>query len=165
MKTSRWSALVTLVLGAGCASSPAAVRGDSTAANAASDRCFGVSESELRASPLEGRPILAVRQLRAPMPPKGILSRPAGAEIYLLAAPEESREALGRRLACHAARTAATQPVGPDPLAIGSAKIDVTSTSNGFVVSITSADVDDAERILQKSQDLQTATSEKRASR
>jgi hypothetical protein len=166
MKTSRWSAVLTVMLGAGCASSTSA-RGDEVALRAASDRCVGVSEAEQRASPLEGRPILAVRPLRAPMPPKGILTQPAGAEIYLLAEPETSREALGHRLACHAARRGGTRPVGPDPLAIGSAKIDVTSTSNGFVVAITSNDVDDAQRILRESEELLNATSvaAKRASR
>jgi hypothetical protein len=159
MKPSHGAALLTVVVVAGCASSSTAARSDGAAVSSAPTRCFGVSEAELRASPLESLPILAVRRLRAPMPPKGILTQPAGAEIYLLASSEQSREALGHRIACHAARMAGTRPARPDPLAIGSAKVDVTSTSNGFVVAITSKDVDDAERILRESQDLLDATS------
>jgi hypothetical protein len=77
-----------------------------------------------------------------------------GAKVYLLASSGLTREWLGHLLECHIARHAGSASERPDPLAVNTASVDVVATSNGFLVTITSRDYDDAQRILRESEAL-----------
>ena len=116
--------------------------------------CIDVPEAEQRVSPLESRRVLAVEPIHQPIPPKHLMRQLAGARVYILASPGLTREWLGHLLECHVARVSGSASQKPDPLAVPKARVEVFSTSNGFLVTIASRDRDDAERILIASEAL-----------
>jgi hypothetical protein len=105
-------------------------------------------------SPLESRRVLAVEPIHEPIPPKNLMRHLAGAKVYILASPGLTREWLGHLLECHIARVSGSASQRPDPLAVPKARVEVFSTTNGFLVTIASRDLDDAERILVASEAL-----------
>jgi hypothetical protein len=122
--------------------------------DAEASACLDVPESELRRSPLESRHVIAVEPVHEVSPQKGRPARLLGARVYLLASPGLTREWLGHLLECHVARHATASSASRDPLTVDGATIELIDTTNGFGVSITSADWEKAERILRRSRAL-----------
>jgi hypothetical protein len=125
-----------------------------TVDDAVARACIDVPEAEQRVSPLETRRVLAVEAIREPTPPKNLMQHLTGARVYILASPGLTREWLGHLLECHIARVSGSVSQKPDPLAVPKARVEVLSTTNGFLVTIASRDLDDARRILVDSEAL-----------
>ncbi len=90
--------------------------------------------------------------------PNGREAHLRGAELHLRPLPVGSREALARSLECHEARTvlASGAPRPDDPFVLPGSwvSIAVESAGDGLVVIVTSEDLGDARRILERSQAL-----------
>jgi len=84
--------------------------------------------------------------------------RTAGAEIVLRATPAMTAEWLQRNVDCYMAR-AATGPATPEmansPLTLRNIDATVSSTGNGFAVSVTSEDPDTVAEIIRRAEALE----------
>jgi hypothetical protein len=125
-----------------------------TSADPAARVCVDIPVAERSSSPLQRFRVLDVVPLREPVPPRNLAQRLVGARIYLLASPGLTKEWLGHLIECYIALHAGSASPTPDPLAVTKVMADVTSTTNGFVVTLTSRDLDDAERIRRESEAL-----------
>jgi len=114
------------------------------AAGAESLACASVSDAE-RTSPLQRTKVIFVEELRDESQ-KGHPGALRGATVYLLAAPDLTKEWLGHIIECHT--TLPPVPTGPDPLTVEDSSVEVSSTRNGFAVHIHSIDGNRAREIL-----------------
>jgi hypothetical protein len=122
--------------------------------------CYGISESDrdrgplARADEITGIQIVKDRGIF----PKGPLE-PVGVSLYLRAEPGVTEQWLGRVVACHVAHVAV---VGhdryPGPLEVPGAQASVSSTGVGFRVTITSHDRDAVRSVVQRGQELASAS-------
>jgi len=106
--------------------------------------CAGVSDAE-RTNPLQRTKVIFVEELRDESQ-KGHPTPLQGATVYMLAAPDLTKEWLGHILECHMALPPVS--TAPDPLTVGDSTVEVSSTRNGYSVRIRSIDGDKARRIL-----------------
>jgi len=113
------------------------------AASGAVERaCIAVPVSERSLCPVERSPVLGARELRVPLDPKGHSSGPAGAVVYMSAAPGLTAEWLSHLIDCYQAQTAefgAAPPASEScPLTGAEVSCSVEPTHSGFAVSIRS---------------------------
>lgn len=131
--------------------------------NATGEVCALVPEAEQEACPLQRTPVLGARQLVKPLDPKGNVLAPAGAVVYMLAAPGVTPQWLGHLVECYQARKVsegnALQARESCPLAEPKSSYAVTATRNGFAVAIRSTDTEAAKRIFDVSERLSPSTS------
>ncbi len=122
--------------------------------------CAGISMEDRDMSPFDHvEEIASVRPLREDSgPPKARHKRTAGAIVTFRAVPGMTAEWLQREVDCHLARNASLGHVVPEmptcPLAPNGAQARVTSTGNGFAVTIRSDDDGAAQDILARAQRL-----------
>ena len=115
--------------------------------------CADVSAEERDQGPLSSRTRIAAVEPLSDRPHPKEFAQPAGAAVYLRATPGLTSEWLGRVLACHIAHHAVVGDHVPDatsPLYVEDARIAVSSTGDGFRISITSNDVDAARLIIER---------------
>jgi len=124
----------------------------------ADQACASIPAAEQNVCPVQRTTVLGARELRTPLDPKGYLTSSAGAVVYLLAAPGLTSEWLGHLVECYQARTAeagnALQARESCPLAEPESSYAISSTRNGFAVSIRSPHSEAAKRIFEVSQRL-----------
>ncbi len=123
-----------------------------------SQACALIPEAEQSTCPVQRTAVIGTRELRTPADPRGFLSTPAGAVVYMVAAPGLTREWLGHLVECYQARVAsagnAAQASETCPLAELDASYLITSTGNGFAVAIHSQNNQVAKRVVQVSERL-----------
>lgn len=105
--------------------------------------------------------IVAVEQVQDRVFPKAPL-RPFGIAVTIRATPGVTEQWMGRVIQCHVAHHevigAAGEPAS-SPLLTTGAHIVVSSTSTGFKISITSADYDTAQTVIERGRALTTNAS------
>ena len=120
-----------------------------------SQACALIPEAEQTVCPVQRTAVIGTRQLRTPMDPKGFTSIPAGAVVYIVAAPGLTREWLGHLVECYQARTAsagnAAQASETCPLAEPNASYAIASTGDGFAVAIHSQNSEVAKHVYEVS--------------
>jgi hypothetical protein len=120
--------------------------------------CALIPEAEQNVCPLQHTAVLATRELKAPIDAKGYVFAPTGAVVYMVAAPGLTQEWLGHLVECYQAKVAmagnALQARESCPLAEPEASYSVSSTGDGFAVSVRSPDDDAAKRIIEASERL-----------
>jgi hypothetical protein len=90
--------------------------------------------------------------------PKGPLE-PVGVSVYMRAEPAMTAQWLGRVIACHSAHLAVVGAGDrPSPLAIQDAQVAVSTTFDGFRVTVTSKNPDIARAVVDKGRELAAAT-------
>ncbi len=123
-----------------------------------SQACASIPEAEQSVCPVQRTAVIGTRELRTPADPRGFLSTPAGAVVYMLAAPGLTREWLGHLVECYQARVAsagnAAQASETCPLAELDASYMISSTGNGFAVAIHSQNGQVAKHVVQVSERL-----------
>jgi len=86
--------------------------------------------------------------------PNDRIARLSGAEIHLRPLPGASSQGIARALECHEARVMLGESCGaPDPYHPangGWIDVDVQADKDGFVVRLTSDDVDEARAVLER---------------
>jgi RNA polymerase subunit RPABC4/transcription elongation factor Spt4 len=129
--------------------------------------CALIPPAQQNVCPVQQTAVLGARQLRAPLDPKGYAWTPAGAVVYIVAAPGLTEEWLGHLVECYQARTAATgnalQERESCPLAEPDVSYSIASTRNGFAVSIRSEHSEAAKRIFDVSQRLAPSSAPQRS--
>jgi hypothetical protein len=125
--------------------------------------CALIPEAERNACPLQHTAVLGTRELKAPIDAKGYVFAPAGAVVYMVAAPGLTQEWLGHLVECYRAKVAlagnALQARESCPLAELESNYSVSSTGDGFAVAIRSPRQDAAERIIEASEGLAPSNS------
>jgi len=125
--------------------------------------CALIPEAERNVCPLQHTAVLGTRELTVPLDPKGYVFAPAGAVVYMVAAPGLTQEWLGHLVECYQAKTAiagnALQARESCPLAEPESSYSVSSTGDGFAVSIRSSRPDAAKRIIEASERLTPSNS------
>jgi hypothetical protein len=127
--------------------------------------CALIPEAEQNVCPLQHTLVLGTRQLKTPIDTKGYVFAPAGAVVYMVAAPGLTQEWLGHLVECYQAKVAmagtALQARESCPLAEPESSYSVSSTGDGFAISIRSAryDYDAAKRIIEGSERLAPSNS------
>jgi hypothetical protein len=122
--------------------------------------CYGLSESDRDRGPLtRADEITGIQIVRdRGRFPKGPLE-PVGVALDLRAEPGVTAQWLGRVVACHMAHVAV---VGhdryPGPLEVPDAEASVSSTGVGFRVTITSHDRDAVRSVVQRGEELASAS-------
>jgi hypothetical protein len=120
--------------------------------------CALIPEAEQNVCPLQHTAVLGARELKAPIDSKGYVFAPAGAVVYMVAAPGLTREWLGHLVECYQAKTAmagnALQARESCPLAEPGSSYSISSTGDGFAISLRSSDPDAAKRIIEASERL-----------
>jgi hypothetical protein len=143
--------------------SDAALRAGVPAPQASGGVCALIPEAEQNVCPLQRTPVLAARQLVKPLDPKGYSWTPAGAVVYMVAGPGLTPEWLGHLVECYQARTAAEgntlQARESCPLAEPESSYTVSSTRDGFAVSIRAPNSESAKRVFDASQRLAPSNS------
>jgi hypothetical protein len=138
-------------------SSDATLRAGLPVAGAASV-CALIPEAEQNVCPLQHTAVIGTRELKTPIDTHGYVFAPAGAVVYMVAAPGLTQEWLGHLVECYQAKVAAAgstlQARESCPLAEPEASYSVSSTGDGFAISIRSADHDAAKRIIEVSERL-----------
>ncbi len=128
------------------------------ASRAVERACIAIPASERSLCPVERSPVLGARELRVPLDPKGHSSGPAGAVVYMSAAPGLTAEWLGHLIDCYqaqAAESAAATPASEScPLTGAEVSCSVEPTHSGFAVSIRSPHWATAHHIYELSQRL-----------
>ena len=124
----------------------------------ADEACVLVPAAQQGVCPVQQTAVLGVRQLEAPLDPKGYLRAPAGAVVYMVAAPGLTAQWLGHLVECYQARTAeagnALQARESCPLAEPDSSYAVSPTRNGFAVAIRSEHTEAAKHIFDVSERL-----------
>jgi hypothetical protein len=125
--------------------------------------CALIPEAEQNVCPLQRTAVLGTRELKAPIDTKGYVFAPAGAVVYMVAAPGLTQEWLGHLVECYRAKVAvvgnALQARVSCPLAELESSYSVSSTGDGFAVAIRSPRHDAAERIIEASNGLAPSNS------
>jgi hypothetical protein len=120
--------------------------------------CVLVPAAQQGICPVQQTAVLGARQLQAPLDPKGYLRAPAGAVVYMVAAPGLTSQWLGHLVECYQARVAeagnALQASESCPLAEPDASYSISPTRNGFAVAIHSEHTEAAKHIFDVSQRL-----------
>jgi hypothetical protein len=135
-------------------------RAASTALRDAEARsCGGVPESDRDTSPFHHREdIVNVSRITGTPRGKQASAPVAGAKIVFRAVPEMTQEWLQRVVDCHVARNASMGFDMPEmatcPLGVKGAQAQVTSTGDGFAVTIRSDDPQAAEEIARRAERL-----------
>ncbi|MCL2448253.1 MAG: hypothetical protein FWD17_04850 [Polyangiaceae bacterium] len=115
--------------------------------------CAEVPVEDRDLGPLASRSRIAgVEDLSEHVHPKE-LAQPVGAAIVVRATPGLTAEWLGRLISCHMAHHAVVGNGIADaasPLFVSDARIAVSSTGDGFRISITANDVDAARQIIER---------------
>ncbi len=149
---------IALIIAVGCVPS---AKTSVEHARAAQAKCQGVSNASVE-------PVLAQSMVDSVEPaytyaiggPNGRIARLAGAQIHMLPIEGTSRQWVERALECHEARVTLGQVCAADgdPYrpASGWVNIDVESDRDGYVVRLTSDDVDDAHAILDRARSFAT---------
>ncbi len=113
--------------------------------------CAEVPDVERDLGPFERRDrIVAVDAVKDRVFPKAPLQL-FGVDVAIRATPGTTEQWIGRVIECHLAHYAvvgATAAQAPSPLLVRGANIHVSSTADGFRVSITSKDIDVARQVL-----------------
>jgi hypothetical protein len=128
--------------------------------SAEAQACAGIPPEDRDMSPFEHtEDIASVQPFTEPSgPPKARVQRTAGAIITFRALPGMTAEWLQREVDCHIARNASLGHVVPEmptcPLVPNGAQARVTSTGNGFAVTVRSDDDQAAKDILERAQKL-----------
>src|SRR5450432_760543 len=129
----------------------------------AAGACALIPEAEQNVCPLQRTVVLGTRELKAPIDTHGYVFAPVGAVVYMVAAPGLTQEWLGHLVECYEAKTAmagnALQARESCPLAEPGSSYSVSSTGDGFAVSIRSSDHDAARRIIEVSERLAPSNS------
>lgn len=129
----------------------------------ATGACALIPEAEQNVCPLQHTVVRGTRELKAPIDAKGYVFAPAGAVVYMVAAPGLTQEWLGHLVECYQAKTAmagnALQARESCPLAEPGSSYSVSSTGDGFAVSVRSSDHEAAERIIAASERLAPSNS------
>jgi hypothetical protein len=84
-------------------------------------------------------------------------TRLEGAVVTVRPAPGVTREWLQRTIEDHMGRMAATAPMNDCPLSVAGAAADVSSTGDGFAITIRSKDANAAQEILRRASLLTTS--------
>jgi hypothetical protein len=125
--------------------------------------CALIPEAQRNVCPVQQTSVRGVRELKAPIDAKGYVFAPAGAVVYVVAAPGLTQEWLGHLVECYQAKTAmagnALQARNSCPLAEPGSSYSVASTGDGFAVSIRASDHDAAKRIIEVSEGLSPSNS------
>lgn len=121
--------------------------------------CVGIPERDRDQSPFQRQEdIEKVEPLYVPLSPKSGGRRLVGATVQFRAVPGMTAEWLQRIIDCHVARNAAMGYEMPEmsncPLMLKGATATVTSSGNGFIVSIRSDDYDEAQAIRRRAEAL-----------
>jgi hypothetical protein len=120
--------------------------------------CALIPEAEQNVCPLQHTVVRGTRELKAPIDTKGYVFAPTGAVVYMEAAPGLTQEWLGHLVECYQAKIAtsgnALQARESCPLAEPESSYAVSSTGDGFAVSIRSPDQDVVQRIIEVSERL-----------
>jgi hypothetical protein len=127
------------------------------ASGAVARACIAVPVSERGLCPVERSAVLGTRELRVPLDPKGHSSGPAGAVVYMSAAPGLTVEWLSHLIECYQAQTAqsaATAASESCPLTGAEVSYSIEPTHSGFAVSIRSPHWAAAHHIYELSQRL-----------
>jgi hypothetical protein len=122
--------------------------------------CAEIPDAERDMGPfLHHERIVAVEEVDDRVFPKAPL-RPFGIAVTIRATPGVTEQWLGRVIQCHVAHYEVVGTTGTtSPLLTQGARIAVSSTSVGFKVSITTADSDKAQTIIEKGHALTTNAS------
>jgi hypothetical protein len=125
------------------------------ASSSTSAACALIPEPEQSICPVQRTAVQGTTQIREPLDPRGNLSKPAGAVVYMVAAPGLTSEWLGHLIECYQARVAeagnAVEARQTCPLAELDAGYAVGATRDGFAVAIHSSQNDTANRIVDVS--------------
>ena len=124
--------------------------------------CALIPETERNVCPLQRTAVLGTRELKAPIDTRGYVFAPAGAVVYMVAAPGLTQEWLGHLVECYRAKIALAGNALPHescPLAELVASYSVSSTGDGFAISIRSPRHEVAERIIEASEELAPSNS------
>jgi hypothetical protein len=124
--------------------------------------CVGVPEAERLQGPFaHPERITSETVVRERLFPKGML-QPVGITIYLRAEPSVTEQWLGRITECNLAHYAVVGWPESDksPLSVPDATVTVSSTGDGFRVTLTSKDSDIAHFLMSKGQGLVARTSQ-----
>jgi hypothetical protein len=112
------------------------------ASGAIARACIAIPVSERGLCPVARSAVLGARELRVPLDPKGHSSGPAGAVVYMSAAPGLTVEWLSHLIECYQAQTAesgaATATSESCPLTGTEVSYSVEPSHSGFAVSIRS---------------------------
>ncbi len=104
--------------------------------------CIAIPVSERGLCPVGRTAVLGARELRVPLDPKGHSSGPAGAVVYISAAPGLTAEWLSHLLECYQAQTAELGAAAPAsescPLIGAEVSYSIEPSRSGFAVSIRS---------------------------
>ncbi|MDP9150981.1 MAG: hypothetical protein M3O36_13710 [Myxococcota bacterium] len=118
--------------------------------------CVGVPDAERVEGPFARKERIAgVTVIRDRPFPKG-MEQSVGVAVYLRAEPGMTQQWLGRVTECHLAHHAVAGRLENDhcPLSFDDAKVNVSSTPDGFRLAITSRDSDVARSVIASGQEL-----------
>ncbi len=117
--------------------------------------CALIPVAEQGICPLQRTQVLGARQLVKPRDPKGYALAPAGAVVYMLAAPGLTTEWLGHLVECYQARSVsegnALEARESCPLAEPDSSYSVNSTRDGFAIAVRAPSTEAAKRIYDVS--------------
>jgi hypothetical protein len=122
--------------------------------------CALVPASERTQCPVRRTLVIAARELRTPLDPKGHLTTSAGAVVYMVAAPGLTDEWLGHLIECYQTEVSVsavanadreTCPIDP------ATEYAVNPTRSGFAVALHSSDHASAHHIYELSERLASA--------
>ena len=120
-----------------------------------SSACALIPESEQSVCPVQRTAVQGTSEIREPLNPKGNVWRPAGAIVYMVAAPGLTSQWLGHLIECYQARVAeagtASSAAQTCPLAELDSSYAIGTTRDGFAVAIHSTHSDAANRIVEVS--------------
>jgi hypothetical protein len=119
--------------------------------------CAFIPVPQQTVCPIQRESVLAVQQLQTALDPKGNLETPTGVMIYVVASPGLTSEWLGHTIECYQARISedkAIQAQDSCPLAEPGTTYSVTSTRNGYAVTIRTERGEAAKHIFDVSQRL-----------
>jgi hypothetical protein len=115
--------------------------------------CAEVPDADRDEGPFGRRDrVLGVQTVRNHWSPKAPLP-PWGVAVLVRATPGVTEQWLGRVIECHRAHHAVVGALAserPCPLSVDEARVEVSSTSNGFIVEITSRDASAAREVVEK---------------
>jgi hypothetical protein len=123
--------------------------------SAPSSACAMIPESEQSICPVQRTAVQGTSEIREPMNPKGNVWKPAGAIVYMVAAPGLTSQWLGHLIECYQSRVAeagnALEARQTCPLAELDSSYAIGTTRDGFAVAIHSSHSDAANRIVEVS--------------
>ena len=120
--------------------------------------CALIPENERTQCPVRRTPVIAAREIRKPVDPKGNLTTTAGAVVYMVAAPGLTHEWLGHLIECYQAEVSASAVASADssacPVSDPETEYAVSSTRDGFAVAMRSSSSASAQHIYELSERL-----------